>query len=270
MMDSQTKEQFLKEYDKLTKNVNESRKDNFPVNLVKWFDYLENSNIVLVKFVIARFMRSPNYDAMYSRFTVYITLSDSDPFIKQIKEARRVLDQVQRRSEIWNDFELVKATLEEIKRGVFNVDNFSPDNQYLLKFKNFSDGLREIFEKSLGITEADPNVDRGEQREIPASDRIVKINHNAPEYQKIIEKLEELEASISKSNSIENEDKDRFQAELKAGEGILKGKTARIEVIKTLLVKGLKYIIEHVADVAIVVTAEYLLKLIFQYFGLTV
>ena len=268
MMNIQIKEQFLKEYDKLTKNVNESRKDNFPVNLVKWFDYLEDSDIVPVKFFIAVFMGNPNFDDFYSRFSVYIFLNDSDPFIKQIKEACRVLDQVQRRSGIWNDFQLLNYTYSDIQKGVFNVDNFSLTD-YLLKFKNFSDGLREVFEKSLGIAASDPTVDNDEQREIPASDRIVKINDNAPEFKIIIEKIEALETAISKSNSIGNEDKDRLQAELKAGEGILKGKTARIEVIKTLLVNGLKYIIKHVTDAAITVTAEYLLKLICQYFGLT-
>jgi len=100
MMNIQTEEQFLKEYDKLTKNVNESRKDNFPVNLVKWFDYLRHSNIAPVEFVIAGFMDNPNYLDMYNRFIGYINLYGSDPFIKQIKEACRVLDEVQRRTGI--------------------------------------------------------------------------------------------------------------------------------------------------------------------------
>jgi len=270
MMDIQTKEKFLKEYDEFTNTLYQSGKKNFPFYLLIWFEYLQSINIGVVKFVILGFMDNPNFREMYNYLVEYLYITDSDPFLEQKKVAFSVLHEVEQRCEIWNDFKFLRSTVLKVKRGGFNVDNFSPDNQYLLKFKNFSDGLREVFEKSLGITDSDSTIDHDEQREIPASDRIVKINHNAPEYQEIIEKLEELEASISKSNSIENEDKDRFQAELKAGEGILKGKTARIEVIKILLVKGLKYIIEHVVDVAIVVTAEYLLKLIFQYFGLTV
>lgn len=267
MMNIQIKEQFLKEYDKLIRIVNESRKDNFPVNLVKWFDYLEDSDIVPVKFVIARFMGNPNYDAMYRRFTGYITLNDSDPFIKQIKEACRVLDQVQRRSEIWNDFELFRATLMEIKGGVFNVDNFSRADYYLSKFKNFSDGLREVFEKSLSITDSDPTVDRDEQREIPASDRIVTINHNAEEYHIVIKKLGELEVNIKQSNSIDNEEKDRLLAELNAGESILKRTSVRLWAIAGGLGSVLWYIVISFRDAAAGQIADDILTLLRQFIG---
>ena len=266
MMDSQTKEQFLKEYDKLTKNVNESRKDNFPVNLVKWFDYLENSNIVPVKFVIDGFVGNPNYLDMYNHFTGYIILNDSDPFIKRIKEACRVLDQVQRRSGIWNDFELFRYTPTNIKRGMFNADNFSLTN-YLLKFKNFSDGLREVFEKSLSITDSDPTVDRDKQSEIPASDRIVTINHNAEEYQEFMDDLKTLGENIRDSNSIDEVEKDRLQAELRAGKNILEGKTARLQVIIAVLFPVLTYIVMRFVDTALGQLATHLLTLLRQFIG---
>jgi len=269
MMDIQTKEQFLKEYDKLTKNVNESHNKNFLVNLEKWFDNLQDSNIAPVKFIIDGFMNYSNFYYFYDHVHEYFKSNPSDPFIKEKRQVFHLVDEAVRKSDFYSDLSYLKYKLLAIKRGEYDF-NVSLQYVYPWKFKKFSESLREIFVKCLDLTDADPNVNRDEQRDIPASDRIVKINHNAPEYQEIIEKLEELENSIRKSNSIENEDKDRLQAELKAGEGILKGKTARIEVIKTLLVKGLKYIIKHVTDAAIAVTAEYLLKLICQYFGLTV
>lgn len=267
MMDIQTKEKFLKEYDKITKNVTQNNKVNFQVKLLKWFDYLQYSNIALVKFIIDELMKYSNC-FKFSKLA-HEDLKSSDPFMEEKLEALRLLDKIRHKHNFITDFLLLKSTYYNFQEKLV-ISNGIVDIYYLPKFENVSKNLREIFKKSLGITDGDPTVDGDEQRGIPASDRIVKINHNAPEYQEIIEKLEELEASIRKSNSIENEDKDRLQAELKAGEGILKGKTARIEVIKTLLVKGLKYIIEHVANAAIAVTAEYLLKLICQYFGLTV
>ena len=268
-MDIQTKEQFFDRYDKLTKNLYQSDKINFPKNLTRWLYYLINSDIPQVKFVIRGLIEKRSFKEFKKNVAKYLVENDFDPFINEKSRAFLALRAVKKKSAFWNDFGILKSicNLEE-NRDLLPL-SFTA-KQYEPAIENVTAGLREIFVKCLEITDDDPIVDGDEQREIPASDRIVKINHNAPEYQKIIEKLEELEASISKSNSIENEDKDRFQAELKAGEGILKGKTARIEVIKTLLVKGLKYIIEHVADVVIVVTAEYLLKLIFQYFGLTV
>lgn len=268
-MDIKTKEKFFDRYDKLTKNLYQSDKKNFPKNLSKWFYYLRTNNIPPISFVINRLMEGRIFTAFNKDVVRSLLLDNFDPFIKEKKKALIALSEVEKRSEFRIDFEILMGLYYRFEKEKnltldITIRNYEPE------IKNVTAGLREIFVKCLEITDDDPIVDGDEQREIPASDRIVKINHNAPEYQKIIEKLEELEASISKSNSIENEDKDRFQAELKAGEGILKGKTARIEVIKTLLVKGLKYIIEHVADVVIVVTAEYLLKLIFQYFGLTV
>lgn len=268
IMDIQTKEQFLKEYDKLTKNVYESNEKSLPDNFSRWFSYVIHCDIPPVRLVINGLLYKKSFKALYTDAKSRIILNSSDRFIKEKREALFALNDVVKTSPLWENFRFLQKKYLEINREQGTLEGLL-EQDYLSEFENVSQNLRQIFIRCLDLTDTDQNVDRDEQHEIQASDRIVKINHNAPEYQEIIEKLEELENSIRKSNSIENEDKDRLQAELKAGEGILKGKTARIEVIKTLLVKGLKYIIEHVANAAIVFTAEYLLKLIFQYFNLT-
>lgn len=267
-MDIRTKEQFLKEYDEHITKIIMGGAHNCSENCRNWLVFLGNTKIAWVRDVlkfITKYISLDKFNEYYKEiFSIQTTT------IRPDKEEilRIVISATEEKYDFLKDFVFLCYGITSFGVEITELFNTSYDG-FLSRFEDISNGLRETFVTCLDLPDADPNVDRGEQREIPASDRIVKINHNAPEYQEIIEKLEELEASIRKSNSIENEDKDRLQAELKAGEGILKGKTARIEVIKTLLVKGLKYIIEHVVDVAIVVTAEYLLKLIFQYFGLT-
>ena len=268
-MDIQTKEQFLKEYDEYVKKVYMGDTDKFSENCWNWLDFLSNTNIPLIQIVLIWVTDYRSFDVFHNEQKKLFSIQSTSNILSEVEDIFFWLEKVEKKYHFWDHFVFLKYGIDDSEkenRKLYSITHYD----CLFHFNVVSRSFREIFKRCLDLPDVYPTVDRDAQREIPASDRIVKINHNAPEYQEIIEKLEELEASISKSNTVENEDKDRLQAELKAGEGILKGKTARIEVIKTLLVKGLKYIIEHVADVAIVITAEYLLKLIFQYFGLTV
>jgi hypothetical protein len=62
------------------------------------------------------------------------------------------------------------------------------------------------------------------QQVIPASDRIVSIDHNKREYQEVRKRLDELIISVEEDNSTEgfsNEDKEQHLAELRAGRELL-------------------------------------------------
>lgn len=268
MMDIGPKEQFLKEYDEHIRKILLGGVNNFSENYWNWLDFLSDTNIASVRIAFIWVTEYSSLDEFNKNQKEIFSIQSTSSLTRKEDAIWFFLSTVEEKFVFWEDFVFLRCALfnfEEERIEFFGTSYFG----FLSRFENIGKALREIFVKCLDLNDSDPTVDDNEQRKIPASDRIVKINHNDPKHQEIIEKLEELEASISKSNSIENEDKDRLQAELKAGEGILKGKTARIEVIKTLLVKGLKYIIKHVTDAAIVFAAEYLLKLICQYFGLT-
>lgn len=264
MMDIQTKEQFLKEYDKITKSVTQNNKVNFQVKFLKWFDYLQYSNIVLVKFIIDELMKYS--DCFNFSKLAREDLKSSDPFMEEKLEALRLLDKIRRKPYFIGDFLLLKFTYYNFQEKL-DISNGIVDIYYVTKFENVSQNLREVFEKSLSITARDPTIDRDEQREIPASDRIVKINHNAPEYQEFMDDLKTLGENIRDSNSIGEVEKDRLQAELRAGTNILEGKTARLQAITAVLFPVLTYIVMQFVDTAAGQLAAHLLTLLRQFIG---
>lgn len=91
---------------------------------------------------------------------------------------------------------------------------------------------------------------------IPASDRIVTIDDNAPLVQNVFEALTEIEDGIRQSNSLEPDEKVRLEAEVKAGREVLKGGSARVDAIRSVLLPPLKYISKKLADSAIGVVAR--------------
>ncbi len=99
-----------------------------------------------------------------------------------------------------------------------------------------------------------------EGRAIPASDRVVTINDNAPEFQKITDGLEALANDIEGNNSLSVEKKLRFQAEMRAGRIIIQAKQLRIETLKRILTPPLTYLTKKFRDTAVGVAAKEILR----------
>ena len=267
MMDVQTKEQFLKEYDEHITKIDMGGARNCSKNCWDWYKFLNGTKIAGVRGVVSLLTKYSDWDEYINNFNgiFSVQITTIPPTKEEI--LRIVISIVEAKHHFFKDFVFLWDVIRNFEEE--RSELFDPSyNDFLSRFENTSWALREIFVTCLDLPDADPTIDRDEQREIPASDQIVKINHKDPGYKEIMEKLTELEAAISKSNSIENDDKERLQAELKAGEVILQGKTARIEVIKTLLWKCLKHVSICVADDAIVTAAKLLAVLVWQHFGL--
>lgn len=129
-----------------------------------------------------------------------------------------------------------------------------------------SDLWEEIDEKS----EQTEKVVQSATPSAPASDRIVDIDHNSAAYKEIIEKIDEVSNSATKSNSLSSEyslERDQRLAEIKAGKILLQAPQANAEKVKLLLVGALKWIGERIADnvVAFVITG--LITLILGFLG---
>lgn len=79
--------------------------------------------------------------------------------------------------------------------------------------------------------------------EIPASDRVVRIDHNSPSYREAEEALDNLEHGLQSTNEFpgEPEEKDQFIAEVSAARRLLQAARVRIvalvELLKPLLVQ---------------------------------
>jgi hypothetical protein len=106
--------------------------------------------------------------------------------------------------------------------------------------------------------------------EIPASDRIVLLDHNSDPIKSIQEKVVEVFDAAKSSNSLSANNLNEAEqniAELKAGHEIIKAHQAEIGLIQRLIVKPLKWLLSTVADTSLKELIKYLLGLIFKLFG---
>jgi hypothetical protein len=128
--------------------------------------------------------------------------------------------------------------------------------QFVLRF--FSTYIRELTRYLEMRLNGDP---------VPASDRVVSVNHNSPKFKEIESSLAEVKKQVAESNSLE--DSERIQAELAAGEKILEPDTVRVSAVRLLLINPLSHIGKIVRDTALGQLALKVLGLIATYFGIS-
>jgi len=113
-------------------------------------------------------------------------------------------------------------------------------------FEQFSrDLLKDLFKHSPLETKS---------LDIPASDRIVPVDHNSPAYQQVDTNLATLEEHLRVSNSLaENSpsEHDQALAELSASRRLLKAVQVRIELLKQLLLPALRWIAKKSGEIAV-------------------
>ena len=89
---------------------------------------------------------------------------------------------------------------------------------------------------------------------IPASDRIVPVDHNSPAYQEVDTNLVTLEDHLRRSNSLAEDspsERDQVLAELSASRRLLKAVQVRIELLKQLLLPALRWIAKKSGEIAV-------------------
>lgn len=84
---------------------------------------------------------------------------------------------------------------------------------------------------------------------IPASDRIVTVDHNSPRYKEVMTALENLERAIKESNLYEDpQEKEMHVAEVSAGRRILQATMVRVATVVTGLGGTLLYVAKKFVD----------------------
>ncbi len=265
-MDIQTKEQFLKEYDEYVKKVYMSDTDKFSENCWNWLDFLSNTNIPLIQIVLIWVTDYRSFDVFHNEKKKLFSIQSTSNILSEVEDIFFWLEKVEKKYHFWDHFVFLKYGIDDSEkenRKLYSITHYD----CLFHFNVVSRSFREIFKRCLDLPDVDPTVDRDKQSEIPASDRIVTINHNAEEYHIVIKKLGELEVNIKQSNSIDNEEKDRLLAKLNAGGSILKRTSARLWIIAGSLGAVLSYIMILFRDAAAGQIANDILTLLRQFIG---
>lgn len=96
--------------------------------------------------------------------------------------------------------------------------------------------------------------------DIPASDRVVRLDHNDPKYKEVMNALETLERALKESNDYDDsEDKEQKIAEVSAGQRLLRSVKVRIVALVAVLSTPLLYLAKKFLDTGIgkAATASY-------------
>ncbi|MCR9241503.1 MAG: hypothetical protein NXH87_09015 [Rhodobiaceae bacterium] len=99
------------------------------------------------------------------------------------------------------------------------------------------------------ISEGFTNNDRDKQA--PASDRTVAIDHNSEEYKSLDKNLAELVSLVKSDRTNDFENRDQILKEIEAGRTLLSSPTTRVAAISSVLGGALMYLAEKFVDTAI-------------------
>lgn len=133
------------------------------------------------------------------------------------------------------------------------------------------DQLIEPFGRDLWKHIERENKTQGGRDAAPASDRVVKLDHNSAPYKDAVSKIEDVLKDARSLNSLAAEPEfDRVEAELSAGKRLLEAAAARVEAIKVVLIPPLQWIGKKVGEHALGIAVTALIALIASIFGITI
>ncbi|MBI3445522.1 MAG: hypothetical protein HY055_09210 [Magnetospirillum sp.] len=129
-------------------------------------------------------------------------------------------------------------------------------------------GLKPEFIKKYGLHLL---ANDSTQAAVPASDRIVTLNHNQSDYQQAVEALDRVLEEFRNDHRLDNELGPQKEAHLKVLEGgrkALEDKEISVEDGQDWIIKSLKWIGEKFADGAVKVAALKAIELLSKLLGL--
>jgi hypothetical protein len=121
-------------------------------------------------------------------------------------------------------------------------------------FRPFARELRRFIQRNFDEPVPDDSSQADEHQEIeviPASDRIVPINHNAPEYRSLISGLEGLEEQLRGSNEVDEGLRSRAIAEVQASQKLLQAESVRLDVAKGFVIASFVFLMTMLAETVI-------------------
>jgi hypothetical protein len=107
------------------------------------------------------------------------------------------------------------------------------------------------------------------ERTIPASDRVVSLDHNSREYGDAVAALKTLEQTIREANDYpDSDDKEQRLAELSATRQILQSARVRVAAVVALVVPAITYLTTHFVGTAINVASTAVIEKLTALFGI--
>lgn len=227
-------DEFLEEYDDNTQQLANAGHSFFPQRLSQWFHLIDEGDELISKHVKA-LERQIDWETEVDRL-----MAEGGPMVGSGR-INLPPQKLKRLSAYLN-------IMRRLQNGEIDLLNFAHDYFYdgrriddsIAKmadqfFEPFASELRRFIEKSFDTEIDDDETGPTDIDAIPASDRVVSINHNAPEYAALMTGLEGLEEQIQTTNHVDVQTKERSLAELRSVRAVLEPTTAREIVLKNVV-----------------------------------
>lgn len=258
-------DEFLEEYDDFTRQVQGGDYNIFPSRLSQWMHLIDEEDADVSQHI--RWLRTrPGADEAYTSLVHFKGgMSDS---VLNIPPDR--LDRLSAQLLLFSDLNSGKVKFLDFSHALFYDRNVNASLGKMIDglFTPFASELRRYIKRNFDepVPEFD-TIDPKENIIVPASDRLVTINHNAPQIIELTELLSNIEEDIRGRNDIDPGIRSVALSELRASKEILEADSARVGVIQTLVLGCLIWIGTQIAEYAassLLTGAETLIK---AYFG---
>lgn len=245
---------WLDEFNELSEDVESSNYQMFAVNVQRWLDFIDSHALVALH--LAAWERRANFPAWYAAL---------DPESGDLKWPSNSLERLG----------IHLGLLRTVGSGELRVYNFTlsffyTQGDFNLQVHQFVQHVFRPFRRELSRTlqKIDlfepPAVD---EADIPASDRVVTLDHNSAPYRELIDALERLETAIARVNDYPAPEMQERQAtEIAAGKRLLSAHRVRLSAVWAVLRVSLQWLIKQFAEKEIGHLADHAWTLLLKLF----
>ena len=252
---------FRAVYDDLTGEVERSTEQFLPDHLENWFSLLDETpgvHEIVKKLEQTMFLLFNRWldDIMGIERPKFMVFAES---LKQAREPTKPIELVwpsgrERRlgTQLLVIREIARRRITATAFGLRFLKDRTPETvgQDVIKhiFSPMARDLRRKFEEELSGNDDAPTPVLVEAS-VPASDRIVRLDHNSPAYQDAVNALDKLEHTLRTANDYDDvEDKEQRIAEVSAARRMLDAARVRVEPFATLVGPTIRYLAKKFAD----------------------
>ena len=234
-------ERFFDEYDEIGHRLSMARERDFARVLRTWFACLDEAPDI-ISGEIRRLEALQSWDIVHSEVVkTGGSMVGSGRLEWPDNKQRRLGGQLLvLRKLASEEIQAMNFALHYFYSGVNNIDSHVHEMASPL-FEPHAAELRRRLEDMLEDALADDVY-------VPASDRVVTLDHNSASFRRAAGALEETLARLRENNEMDPDDKTRIELELDSGLKMIEAPKTRIQAAGVVLVGALKWLVDRFAS----------------------
>ena len=254
-------ERFFDEYDEIGHRLATARERDFARLLRTWFACLDEAPDI-ISGEIRRLETLQSWDIVHSEVMKTTGRMVGGGWLEwpDDKEHRLGGQLLLLRKLAFEEIPAVNFLLQNFYSSRNNIDSHVHEMVSRL-FEPHAAELRRRLEYMLEDTLADDVY-------VPASDRVVRLDHNSDSFQHAADAIEETLARLRENNEMDADDKARIELELDSGLKMIKAPKTRIQAAGVVLVGALKWLVDKFALAVVGIAATKALTAILALLGL--